>query len=266
MTMDPFFHSLRQAREEKNISLQHISEATLINIRFLEAIERGDISILPQTYIRAFLREYASFIGLDPSETMKRYDQVIGAATPAAEPPSGTESPVIGITPKPTAEAGSDESLGHAKTIRTATLVILVAAAIVVLAILRNGSSTPPPREMPFQNVVKENEERIAGTVGEKQVAAKSPSAAPGDSLRLAAVITDSVWVYMVIDQQEPKEYLFPPNRKMSWKAHDRFVITLGNAGAIQFTLNQKFLGTLGKSGTVVRNIEISRAALNTRP
>jgi hypothetical protein len=69
----------------------------------------------------------------------------------------------------------------------------------------------------------------------------------------------------IIIDQQQPKEYLFPPNAKASWKARDRFLVTLGNAGAAEFTLNKQPLGPLGKRGVVLRNYEISRKNLTTR-
>ena len=48
---------LKKAREQKGMSLSDIADATLINIRFLEEIERGNFSFLPETYIRGLLRE-----------------------------------------------------------------------------------------------------------------------------------------------------------------------------------------------------------------
>ena len=54
--MNVFFQELKRAREAKRLSLADIADRTLINIRHLEAIERGDTSILPETYVRAFIR------------------------------------------------------------------------------------------------------------------------------------------------------------------------------------------------------------------
>ena len=39
--MNIFFQELKRAREEKRVSLADIADRTLINIRHLEAIERG---------------------------------------------------------------------------------------------------------------------------------------------------------------------------------------------------------------------------------
>ena len=75
MQMKRFGEELKAARESKNISLQDISKATRINVKFIEAIEAGNHSILPQTYIRAFIKSYAKSVGLDQEETIARYEQ-----------------------------------------------------------------------------------------------------------------------------------------------------------------------------------------------
>jgi cytoskeletal protein RodZ len=49
---------LHKAREAQNISLDDLTAATRISKKFLKAIEDGDFSLLPQIYIRAFIRDY----------------------------------------------------------------------------------------------------------------------------------------------------------------------------------------------------------------
>jgi cytoskeleton protein RodZ len=58
---------LRQARQTKNLSLEQISRATYIRVRFLEALEAGQLDQLPSlAQARGFLRTYAKYLGLDP--------------------------------------------------------------------------------------------------------------------------------------------------------------------------------------------------------
>lgn len=58
---------LRQAREERGLSLGEVSAYLKLTVRQLEAIERGDLSVLPgQTFARGFVRNYARFLDLDP--------------------------------------------------------------------------------------------------------------------------------------------------------------------------------------------------------
>jgi cytoskeletal protein RodZ len=72
--MKRFGEELKYARESRGISQQDISKETRINQKFIEAIEEGNFSLLPQTYVRAFIRAYAKYIGLNPAETIARYE------------------------------------------------------------------------------------------------------------------------------------------------------------------------------------------------
>ena len=85
MTKDDLSTELRAAREARGMSLDDIAQSTLINVDFLKAIEAGDTDILPAAYVRAFLRAYASSVGLDPAYVMHRFEGKSG--TPEPPPP-----------------------------------------------------------------------------------------------------------------------------------------------------------------------------------
>lgn len=65
-----FWESLRKKRMNKKISLEDLSLRTKINVRYFEAIEKGDFSTLPETYIRLFLKTYAHELGFDFEEIL----------------------------------------------------------------------------------------------------------------------------------------------------------------------------------------------------
>jgi len=68
---------LKERREEKGITLKDIEEKTKIRKRYLSAIEEGDFDIIPgDVYLRGFLRKYSSCVGVDPEETIRRYEQL----------------------------------------------------------------------------------------------------------------------------------------------------------------------------------------------
>src|SRR5690625_1769033 len=63
---------LKEAREAKSISLDSLQETTKIQKRYLIAIEQGNLHILPgKFYARAFIKEYAIAVGLDPDELLE---------------------------------------------------------------------------------------------------------------------------------------------------------------------------------------------------
>jgi transcriptional regulator with XRE-family HTH domain len=62
-----FGHRLREARERRGLSIDTIAASTKINGALFAELERGDIKHWPSAiFRRAFFREYAGAIGLDP--------------------------------------------------------------------------------------------------------------------------------------------------------------------------------------------------------
>ncbi len=65
---------IRQAREQRGISLRQIAETTKIAISVLEALERNDLARLPGgIFSRGFVRSYAVEIGVDPEQTVRDF-------------------------------------------------------------------------------------------------------------------------------------------------------------------------------------------------
>ncbi len=57
---------LRSLRTKKGLSLEEIATKTMIQQRFLEAIEKGQLDQLPEAlYVRGFIRRFAEAMGLD---------------------------------------------------------------------------------------------------------------------------------------------------------------------------------------------------------
>jgi cytoskeletal protein RodZ len=79
---------MRQAREQRGVSLRQIAERTKISVSQLEALERNDISRLPGgIFSRAFVRSYAAEIGVDPEQTVREFlsqfpDESVSAGSP----------------------------------------------------------------------------------------------------------------------------------------------------------------------------------------
>ena len=66
---------LREAREQKGVSLEQVEEATRIRQKFLQALEEGNYGALPaEAYVTGFLRTYAVYLGLDPEEVIALYE------------------------------------------------------------------------------------------------------------------------------------------------------------------------------------------------
>ncbi|MFH0989136.1 MAG: RodZ domain-containing protein [bacterium] len=260
MSLDSFGNQLKSYRLEKHVSLQEVSAKTKISLRLLEAMEGGQFSLLPQPYIRAFIREYAHAVEADSEELLRQYDAgMAGPKLPAVKPaaPSETVPEAPGEIQPQGPTTGPHSQLWN----RIITgVIVLIPIAIISLILLQRGDPEPEPvKEIPFDRAVEENEARISeankpGTVQQQTIS----QPVPGDSLRLEIATTDSVWMSLTIDNIRRGEYLFPPNFTRSWSGKDQFVVSVGNAGAALFRLNGKEIGPLGKPGAIARSVLIT--------
>ncbi len=84
--MASFGESLKRERELREISLRQISEATKINLRYLEALEENRFDALPGgLFNKGFIRAYATYIGIDGEAMVNSYLQEINAHRPGGE-------------------------------------------------------------------------------------------------------------------------------------------------------------------------------------
>ncbi len=71
---------LKEAREARGMSLDELQEVTKIQKRYLIGIEDGNYSMMPgKFYVRAFIKQYAEAVGLDPEEVFEQYKNEIPA-------------------------------------------------------------------------------------------------------------------------------------------------------------------------------------------
>ena len=74
---------LQQARLDKGLSLDDIQQSTKIQKRYLAAIESGQFDQLPGAfYERAFVRQYATAVGIDAVAFMQKYENEDAEKTP----------------------------------------------------------------------------------------------------------------------------------------------------------------------------------------
>lgn len=67
---------LKQERERKGLSVRDVMDATKISRRNLNALEAGEVKLLPHpVYLKGYVRNYARLVGLDPEALAAVVDQ-----------------------------------------------------------------------------------------------------------------------------------------------------------------------------------------------
>ncbi len=257
--MNSFSEELRNARESKNITLSDISKQTRISIKYLQAIEQGTFDVLPQTYVRAFIKAYAEAIGLNGVEVMHKYDI---QSTPEHKQETAASTDDIRLYLKP--EKVDDELKQNRRSrvliFSITTIIIVTSLLFYLLNYFEALAPHKPIKETPFQEVVKSQEKvRPVAIIDSVDTTAVVKIQTPKiDSLVLRIVSSDSVWITIIRDSLPPRSGYMLSGRYRTYVAKKTFYISLSDGGVVKLVLNGIELPTLGERGKRIRNFKIS--------
>lgn len=273
-SLKKFAEELKSLREKKAISLNEIYDKTRIDVKYLNEIENGNFDVLPEVYIRAFLKKYAEMIELDSDEILSEYEIAKGENPEAVAPPASkkieldivknekvsktfdsTEQEIPDV-----AEISKDEMK---KNVLMPALFILVSlAAVILYFIFFNGSPDEIIIEKPINEIISERtqEENVVKLEvtqdNSEHVVPATKSHVTKDSLSLKINAIDTSWMRIMIDNKFNDEFVLNPSLTKLLKAKSNFSILIGNAGGIELVLNGKKLPKIGKKGEI-KNIKV---------
>jgi cytoskeletal protein RodZ len=267
--LDKIAEELHEARLKSGISLEQIGVKTRIDIKFLEAIDKGDFAFLPEPYVKAFIKDFAQIVGVDETKIIQKYD-----AAQKGEPLE--ESAEMG---KPDVQEKKPEqrqiqrydatsTAGSASTSEIISRNIRLYGAIVFFSFLMifiiyylffKSSDEIIVAEKPIEEVIEGNQQRFVPKEESQQNL--TGVSQQSDSLVLNIFASDTSWVKIILDDAEAEEFILFPNSQKSIKAVNNYKITLGNAGAIKFQMNEKPLSFSGTAGSVVY-VQINKTGL----
>lgn len=130
-------NKLREARTRRRLGLPEVEAATKIRARYLQAIENEEWDQLPgDTYARAFIRTYGSFLGLDGDRLAEEQRQERGSARP------GERLPRVDPRPRKVRRARRGRRGPNVSPRLVAVLVsVLVVGALLVIGLSTGGRS-----------------------------------------------------------------------------------------------------------------------------
>jgi cytoskeletal protein RodZ len=75
--MQTIGNCLKSGREARNIELSEVARSTKISKWYLDCLEKDEFDKIPGgPYIKGYIASYASFIGIEEDEILKRYDSL----------------------------------------------------------------------------------------------------------------------------------------------------------------------------------------------
>lgn len=214
---------LREARTRRRLGIPKVEEAIKIRSRYLLAIENEEWDQLPgDTYARAFIRTYGTYLGLDGERLAEEHRRERGEVRPGEKLPRVDPRPRR-VTRRPSA-GGPRLSPG----LVTAFVSALVIAALIAIGISSGGSDEPGP------NGGREAKAKQGGGKKGSQGQRAQPA---GHEMELVA--TAEVWVCLLNDEENPlvNGAILAAGEKAGPFRSGSFTLALGN-GAVTMTVD----------------------------
>ena len=263
---DDFSVELKALREKSGLSLEDLFKRTRINRSFLEALESGNFKVLPEAYVRLFLKKYAQEIGLSTGEILSRYEACLS-------PPPPSPDPVLVSTKE--------------KSRRISPVLVVIAGIVVAAGIggiaLKGGELWPQRPALLDEEITTRDAADVSGksspslssprsrsethTVPQDRVVSAYsfstdiPTNFEDTALNLGVEALSRTSALVFADDRVVFEGMLPAGDTRSWSALNRFRIEVGEADALRFSLQGHPLKQIGRPGHKLR-LQISRKSV----
>lgn len=205
---------LRNARERRGMSFDDVYKSTKIDPKFLEALEEGNYSVLPEPYIKAFIKSYAIAVGANTASILRKYEEFKSSLLPN-EP--AEEMRVEKQLPSIFRENVLNLWENHKKmVIGIAAGILGVIIIITAIIAISNGDTSSNTRTA---IVTPENRAETSG-------------------VNFSVAAEASVYLMVSIDGGDSLDYNLMAGGIRDFHGEDSLWIFTGNAGAVDFAFN----------------------------
>lgn len=259
--MQEIGNTLRQLRLQKGLTLEQVEQSIKIRLRYLQAIEEGDMSVLPgMVYARGFIKSYAEFLGINGQDLLDSHE---GTSQVETSQSSSMETLTRSERSKPDVARASvlntrllPQILGGA-----GVLAVVVVAYMFLLSNTEDQQTQEPvqaeqnqtaapatePAKQPAAPAQQQPEPtpppKPATVIEPLQKAANQSSFAVKSTEAMTLVMaaaTGDCWVQVVADGKVVASETVKKGEKRTWKADKTLSLQTGNSKVITMQINEQ--------------------------
>lgn len=259
-------NNLKQARDQKSLSLEEVAMTTLVPMAALQAIDEGRAESLPEAiYVQGFVRRYADAVGLDGKEIAAEFAE---ACLPL---------------PEPVQLSDVDRKTGISLSLATPYIIfisLLAAASFGLFYILNpqrgpesavgntsNSNSSSKQKETTSQVASVPNPSAQVSPVSSpssslqavSSPSSPSPESSPTSTPVSSGAVTvkldikEESWIRVKVDGKIQFEGNLKAGESKDWSGNREITVESGNAGAVLISENNKPAEPMGQMYGVAR-------------
>ena len=257
------FEKLKEIRIEKGIRFETITEKSRIQVKYLQALEKGDLLSIPEVYDKLFFRSYLKALSVEDEEVY--FEEFLNIRREIRIDKTTTT-----IQISEPAKDADKKIFSHRNlfVIMPVVLIIVVLAFLLINTEMIGTSSEGKVQEIDIKNVVQRIEAKEQAKLDSlrltEQIKLDSLNMLKPDSLGLALRINAKrrTWFRIIADKSDTSEYLLNPGQNVTASANRTFEFLIGRADGLIFSLNGKILNKAGTDSSVVRYMRIDSSGI----
>jgi cytoskeletal protein RodZ len=275
---------LKHQRQLLGLSLDEVERHTHLRLRYLEALESGNLAELPSPVQgRGMLNNYAGFLGLDPDPLLLLFAQGLQAqlAVRQAARPTPTR-PVAAREPRP---PGFLRRVFSGESVLAVFTVIFLAGFVIwgavrIFTVSTNQVTSPTAPSIaevllsPSTETATPTALRPTPTPPLAPLTTDQPEATgliavlPGSEQGVQVYVTvrQRAWMRAIVDGEIAFEGRVIPGNAYPYEGKERVEILTGNGAALQIFFNQQDLGPMGQFGEVVHRVYTAAGVITPTP
>lgn len=284
---------IRRMRRSRGLSIETVSKTTRIDSRYLKALEAGNIDLLPEPYMRAYLKTYAEYLGMDVDEIQRRFEEFLKERISSMEILRGLSHhregrrtrtragriPADYSCNEPVIPAPSEERKWRiSPRLIALTGVFLLITAVVIIIMILIGRDNRPGADSGHDLVQAEtvgsvrNMDESAGEVDSSirtddvPVSASPPAVidSVADNL-FVAVALEETWLQAVADGDTVVSRLVSEGIGVEVPFNDTLEVKLGKNLGMRLLLNGEEITDLGPPGRILTLLLTSKGIIARR-
>lgn len=268
---------LKEARESKGLSLEAIHEATKIPMDALRAIEEGySIRNLSPFYLRGFIKIYANYLNIDLKSVIENYHR--------EELPKQIKEDTSSFDLEPIeqwfAKIFSRINKRHIGIALGIILALFLVSKGVGYLAHRPKSAVKPNQKITKVNKAEKKElvkavEKISPPVPKvvepkvevKEVTPPVVTAVPSSPIKRKVTLTarakKASWLKVKADGETVFQGTLNSGSVETWIADNKIEISGKNVNQLEFELNGKMIGTIGREDRRAKGVVVTKDGLS---
>lgn len=217
--MEDIGQLLKEARQKLGKTHEAVHEETKISVQHIKYLEENNFSFLPETYVKSYLKNYATALGLDGDDLVSKYtENRIQAERRRAEQTKEAE-----VLPQPSAS----RKRIFEWIISVGFFILLVC---LILVYVEYRSQVQVSAKEFFVHASPPGEEKTE--LAEIDLITPTPDEPESHTFELEITAIENVWVQLTIDGKLISEVTLSPTQKFKWRAENRIEVVMGQIEA----------------------------------